>query len=285
MKVETPTPTDTPKLKGTGTLNFKETKEELFAKLKPEEIEALHKFREAEPELTHDRTDRFLIYCLVTRKLEIPAATTLLKNYMLFEQKYELDKIDPANIRKLVDDGFIQWPAGGLDKEGSGVAYLFPTQFKGPYPLKQQVQFSFYLINLMYEQDLNVARNGLLYVEDFAGCSFSQLMAMSKSVDSTAMKELMSGMETSVPVRLRGIVLYHAPWWIRAAVAIFKPFLAAETKQKLSVMTPEQLKARVSEDVLLKQCGGKKEFDLKAWAVDHFGDKTPGEPSSEIKAT
>jgi HD-GYP domain-containing protein (c-di-GMP phosphodiesterase class II) len=68
--------------------------EELKELLKPNEMEALDKFKEENKDLIENKNDVFIMLFLWARKLDLARAKELLTNHYKWREKYDIDKIN-----------------------------------------------------------------------------------------------------------------------------------------------------------------------------------------------
>jgi len=206
-----------------------------------------------------DHRDIFIMMFIWARKLDLKRTQELMIKHYEWREKFDIDNLNYEWIRELLLMGFTYGPQiDGIpcvDKKGILLSYIFPERMMHHPELatdkdlaKKMMQYSWWTLERTFYQKKFAPyfRDGVVYLEDFQGVAFLKL---NKVMDKSVMKETMS-MQDAVPLRIRGIMLYNAPTWIRFLIAIAKPFMKNSAKKSPSLKVDKNL-VRLS---LMKTC-------------------------------
>mmetsp|Transcript_6754 Transcript_6754/g.9818 ORF Transcript_6754/g.9818 Transcript_6754/m.9818 type:complete len:124 (-) Transcript_6754:45-416(-) len=73
----------------------------------------------------------------------------------------------------------------------------------------------------------------------------------------------------TVPIRIKKAILFNAPWYMRAIMAIIRPFLSEKIKGRMQVVQPEELTNHFHPSVVEKSFpNGTYQFDHDEWIKD-----------------
>lgn len=245
-----------------------------FKLLKPKEIECYQKLIKHDPEWAK-YNPKFTMKFLFARKMDVERAVTLLRNHLVWRKKWDIDNIDLATVKAYLDMSFFAFDPTARDKDGRGVAYLFPAHFNASLlaDTKRYIHFTWWFGLISSDVHIDNDREGYAYIEDFKDASFSDLAGMGG--DKT-MKEMFDGVQNAVPARLRRIYLLNAPWYVRFLLAMVKPFMSSKLQSKVKSVTVEELAAEFpgGTNALLPAVGGRSTFNYRNWVAQLCG-QTP----------
>lgn len=243
-------------------------REAFFKLLKPAEVTAFNELLKRNPSWSK-YNPRFTLKFLFARKMDVARAEKLLQNHLEWRVKYEIDNINYNEMRRFLDLSFFSFQPDLRDKAGRGVCYLFPRAFEANLlaDTKKYVQFTWWIGLVASQVHIDNDREGYVYIEDFAGASFSNLAGMGG--DKT-MKEMFNSIQNCVPARLRRIYLLNAPWYVRFLLAMVKPFMSAKLQGKVQSVTLAELgnEFQHGSGSLLIEVGGNTIFNYKKWLAD-----------------
>eukprot|EP01091_Cochliopodium_minus_P000242 TRINITY_DN1025_c0_g1_i1.p1 TRINITY_DN1025_c0_g1~~TRINITY_DN1025_c0_g1_i1.p1 ORF type:complete len:298 (-),score=93.43 TRINITY_DN1025_c0_g1_i1:108-1001(-) len=257
--------------------------EELREILNPNEIEALDTFKKDHPNLVKEHRDIFIMMFIWARKLDLKRTQELMVKHYEWREKYDIDNLNFEWIREMFLMGFTYGPQidgiDCVDKKGRMLSFILPEKMMHHPELandknlvKKMMHYSWWTLERIFYQKKYASyfRDGVVYLEDFEGVAF---MKITKIMDRSVMKESMS-MQDAVPLRIRGIILYNPPTWIRFLIAIAKPFMKKKLSKKVSVIKSRQeLSEVVSDENLPTFLGGSLVFDTEEYAIREFGKK------------
>lgn len=76
--------------------------------------------------------------------MDVERAVTLLRNHLVWRKKWDIDNIDLATVKAYLDMSFFAFDPTARDKDGRGVAYLFPAHFHASLLADTKVRAAFY---------------------------------------------------------------------------------------------------------------------------------------------
>lgn len=232
--------------------------------LAPKEVLALDTMRTLRPEITSKYTDCFLLRFAYARKYDPTRAVELLANYEQLLLKYDIESpwsFDP--LKQYFDSGVYAMSPYVRDRRGRPVMYVRARAFpliSGPdgIDLRRYVRFAMWYLDIMFTWGgIAAYREPVTMVEDFTDVS---LTAMTGSIKTSQMKELMADMQDHIPMRLGQIFLVDPPWFFRVLYAIVRPFLKQKLRKKFVLTTREKLREFIDEDNIPEYLGGRGTF-------------------------
>lgn len=99
------------------------------------------------------------------------------------------------------------------------------------------IRTHYFMADLLSDHDLDIMRKGMIIVEDFKGLSFMDMMKLTR-VPGQDPKEMMDSLQNNIPLRIGGFLIVNAPWYIKAAMAVFKPFMKPKLRDKVGPHKP-----------------------------------------------
>jgi hypothetical protein len=150
-------------------------------------------------------------------------------------------------------------------KEGYAVSHITLKQMTSeagqlmfdPEYKNAVTQMSWYMLQKTYETNLDFARKGMVLVEDMHGVSFSEMLGVMKNDD---MAERMK-VQDNLPMRFRAVYIVNAPLWIRCVMALVRPFMKKKLREKMHLVTAEELPELVGIENVPKGLGGTFDVD------------------------
>mmetsp|Transcript_62654 Transcript_62654/g.148401 ORF Transcript_62654/g.148401 Transcript_62654/m.148401 type:complete len:341 (+) Transcript_62654:75-1097(+) len=204
----------------------------------------------SEPDIEWVRHDDwYLLAFLRCKKFKVDRAFQQLKNYTAFwnENKHLVGTRDQSALRRIYEPGF-STVLPGTDRNGCRVGCLLPAKMKlsglkkdgkkqkkkPQFTLEDMLALNLVMTDYML-QDPELQVNGMMMLENFDGFSLRKCLKWRKSMqgDSETHKKLMSAMAGIAPIRLRGIVLLNAPWYISLLLAVSRPFMPKKMRSRV----------------------------------------------------
>jgi len=235
--------------------------EGFWSELTENEITAFKEFKKRAGDLCNGRSDKFLLAFVLARKLDVDRTLELYKKHLEWREKNDVDNPDLDKIRALIMTGYSIWTTDLSDNEGRGLSYLFPHKFDyEAFDAKTNSQLTAWTLDLLCER-IDNTRKGVVIIEDLGNMSFSVFKSMSK-VDT---KTIMADMQNCLPIRLQKIYILNPPWYLKLMVALVKPFMKKKLRQRVQVISGEELISLVPSEHLLVEAGGTLDLDWKAY--------------------
>jgi len=107
-------------------------------------------------------------------------------------------------------------------------------------------------------------RDGIIILQDFLGTEVLKARSM---LTKEAMRSIMS-MQNCVPMRLKYVLLFNTPIWIRIILGLARPFMKQKLRKRIEPINATLLPRYINKDNLLKHTsypGSLLEFDLNAY--------------------
>mmetsp|Transcript_36308 Transcript_36308/g.56732 ORF Transcript_36308/g.56732 Transcript_36308/m.56732 type:complete len:151 (-) Transcript_36308:1275-1727(-) len=84
---------------------------------------------------------------------------------------------------------------------------------------------------LIFDEDGR--KEGVVFVNDYDGLPFFQLLSLQGKVDKDVQSSVQSLMMGAMPLKMKGFYLVNAPWWIEVPAKIILPFLSKKLRERV----------------------------------------------------
>lgn len=139
---------------------------------------------------------------------------------------------------------------GGIDKEGYTILGLKANAFlPKKYESENVLLKSFFLFLNMVSEDLNVLRNGVIFVGDMKKFGFKNF---SKELETLFVEIL----QNVYPLRLHAMYMVDSPKLLEIALKVMRPLMKQKMKERMFIVNRKKLNANVSNEVMPILIGG-----------------------------
>lgn len=239
--------------------------------LTEEERECIVKLRGLDEELCAPFDDEFLGWFVLSRKRDVQRALEVLRNHVEWRKEYEMDNLDLVKIKRVLLSGmYIFLPPNMRGPEDAGVCYIMAQHCPDEIvtDMRLMMQVTWFTMSRLYKLNINNARKGMMFVEDFTGMTFSKLVHLAS--DGARNKKTMDALQDHLPGRFRSFLLTNTPWWIRIPIKLMQPFMKPKLRSKFIVASNEEVIAKLGGSHMVPQSlDGTFEVHLRA-IVDMF---------------
>ena len=98
--------------------------------------------------------------------------------------------------------------------------------------------------------------------QDFENASFTHIMSMMRGSGNVDMKKLMEWMQNHLPGRIRGMWIVNAPWWMRLALALWRPMMKPKMRKKMQLLDASNLGDFFTPEHLPTMYGGQFNLNI-----------------------
>ncbi|XP_060523316.1 clavesin-1-like isoform X2 [Cylas formicarius] len=218
--------------------------------------------------------DKTLQKFLFARKFRLRESFDLIKNYYWYRKRNpdvfgELD-LAAGDVRRALENGL---PGVLKDKDRKGRCVLLLTGNNWDCSYSLLAIYRAMLLSLDHlTNDIHNQANGFVVIVDWTEFSYRQTSHLKPSV----LRLMIEGLQDCYPARFKGIHFIGQPWYVDAAMAVIKPFLKEEIKERIfshgnNLSTLHEL---VHRDVLPAELGGEKPSYNPRSFLDSLDDKT-----------
>ena len=274
-------------------LALKETGEDgkrrFLEALTSDEVSALKQLKLEEPELCAGRKDSFLMKFIWARKLDTRRAAEVLRDHLEWRKEWDLENLDTPALGAYLHSGVSVWTPGLYSREGYSATFIVPrnldlAQWK-KLGSRGMMHSIYYVTDLASDHDIDIARQGTVMVIDFAGASWSTILAAVKGDDNFDISKIIDSSQNHMPSRVRDIILLNSPWWIRMLLSMVKPLLKSSLRRKIHAAKTSELGNYFTQDNILSEWGGARKFDLHQWADTIVSERPSLSEGKYIDAT
>lgn len=171
--------------------------------------------RAQEPELSIPFDDVTLSYFVFARKSDVTRAAELFRNHCKWRAEFDIANLDMVGIKRLLMSGlfgFLPADLRGPASEGVGFIYAAHAPDEMLTDAKLAMQMMWFVTDRLFRLNLDNARHGFTYVEDFTGITFGRIIHMARNSGN---KDRFDALQDHMPGRFRKFILTNAPLWIR----------------------------------------------------------------------
>jgi len=250
------------------------------ARLTEDELAALARLKESEPDICARWNDAFLMRFIWARKSDVERAIELLKNHLAWREEYDIDgEWNMEHTSAYLRHPSYPWTPGNYTKQGYSVSYVaarhIDKELLEELGVAGVMKGNYAALDATLDHDIDVARKGGVFVEDFAGASFFDLMAIVRGESAWDMKKMSEALQNKLPFRVGGFILVNAPWYLRLLLGIVKPMLKPKLRKKIHVCSSiEDLQHYFTPEQLPTIYGGQ--FEISVDWVDEVFTKRSG---------
>jgi len=258
----------------TSKIEFKKWNDQtLENELFPSESEALSLIKENK--ITRFFNDRFIMGCLLSRKMDIDRTLKMLKSNLKwrlangYEKIPEWESIDKA----LLKSNFASMIPGSRSKDGNAIIYCkigqFHPQELGKDYVKTIVDYIIWNYSVgTFMNGIDYHRNGILFVTDMEGVGW-------KNMDIALIRKISGALMDNFPLKIKKILLINPPSILSTLLSVVRLFMKKKLLDRVEVIRREDLSNYIEEDQLWSEMeGGKCEYHAED-LIESIGDWSP----------
>jgi len=248
--------------KGTKVFELVSPEDDVDEELSQEERKVLQALRSRSVAARY--TDRFLMACLLARKMDVSRAEELLKKNWLWRIRngYEhLPSFSSLDL-SLLRTGLLSI-AGTRSLNGCGILYFSPASIMpGSSTYQSVIDILVWYWGIGMEKErVDAHREGVIIVQDMSGFSW-------KNFDTRFERHIAEAMQDHFPQRVKKILLLNPPVILRAVLAVLRVIMKKKMMDRFEVVDLPGLLRYVSADQLWTRYGGKVEYSVDTWISD-----------------
>ncbi|XP_030751279.1 clavesin-1-like [Sitophilus oryzae] len=206
-----------------------------------------------------EQDDKTLQKFLFARKFVLEDSFELIKSYYAYRKRnpdiFRGLSLESSDIRKALENGL---PGVLKDKDRKGRCVLLLTGNNWDctsYSLLSIYRAMLFSLEQLTNEMHNQA-NGFVVIVDWTEFSYKQTLCLKPAV----LRLMIEGLQDCFPARFKGIHFIGQPWYVDAALAVTKPFLKEEIKERIFSHgnNLSTLHEEVHKDILPAELGGEK---------------------------
>lgn len=202
--------------------------------------------------------DTTLLKFLYARKFDLEESFTLLKNYFWYRKRnpeiFQNLTLEAEDIEKALENS-LPGVLGQKDRKGRSVLVFTGSNWDCSYGLLGIYRALLFSLEHLIEHVHNQT-NGFVVIVDWTEFTFRQSTYLKPSI----LKLMIEGLQDCFPARFKGIHFINQPWYVEAALSVFKWLLIDKVKDRIFVHgnNLSTLHEHVHKDILPAELGGEQ---------------------------
>ena len=131
---------------------------------------------------------------------------------------------------------------GGIDNDGKAIfAMKYSAWLPKNYENTDVIMKCFILILNLFTENLDFSRNGVIFIADCRNIGWSNFYVNMEKIFTKLMQD-------SYPLRVGAMYMLDAPFLLNVLLKICKPFLSKKMKERIHIMSTEEMFKIVPRD-------------------------------------